>query len=295
MKDNKYQEYICHYTSISSFLGILQGIGKDQNDYINFWATNILTLNDPEEMKYGCELMYTMLTKIETDLGFVSQTRLSNLWLDSFACFPQKLKEILDRCIQNGAHMPYVISLSRYIDDLALWKAYTDKGKGICIVFDYEELTDYILEEECVSFVNILYGDDFLPSVPYESLRGLYSAINNAVNGDFDKLSTMQVEEFLYDCMLSIAPLIKDKGYKYEAESRIHIVRKNDENICFRSSSNGYVIPYINFSIPIHTIRKIIIGPDMDFALTKSMLQLLFNINGLNIPIEQSKNKMRNI
>lgn len=295
MEDNKYQEYICHYTSVNSFLGMIQGKEKGQNEFLNFWATNILTLNDPEEMKYGCELMYTMLAKIENELGFVSQKRLSSVWLNNYACFPQRWQEILNRSIVKDKQMSYVISFSHNIDDLALWKAYTDKGKGVCVVFDKEELTDYVLSQECVILANILYGDEFLSSTPYESLLKLYSIVNSTVNGDFDKLSDSQLEDFLYECILTITPLAKDEGYKYEDECRIHIVRNNDEDICFRSSPNGYIIPYISLPIPIFTIKKVIIGPDMDFSLTKRMLQMLFNINSMNISIEQSKNKMRNI
>ena len=94
-----------------------------------------------------------------------------------------------------------------------------------------------------------------------------------------------------------IAAYIKRGDYKYEKEMRHWELNSPTDGVKFRTNKNGNIIPYKNVAVPLHAVKKLIIGPCADFETTKYAIELEFKSKGIQeIPeIVKSNIKYRRV
>lgn len=72
---------LCHYTSLEGFQGMLDSISyKDNEPVVNYWASSIFAMNDPEEMMHGYDCIWKVLPLIEKELNVDYKYKLSRIW-----------------------------------------------------------------------------------------------------------------------------------------------------------------------------------------------------------------------
>ncbi len=133
LEDKPPPEIIYHYTNDIGMRGILE-TGK-------IWLTDVFSLNDPSELRHGCDLAVGALTH-----GF-NEDRPE---IEQFCCH---LAEMLRLGIEEIAHF-FTCSFSETGDDLGQWRAYADDGHGFALGFDAATLEK--------AFVGSISGPNFM-------------------------------------------------------------------------------------------------------------------------------------
>ena len=273
---------VYHYTTIETLYSILSSY-KTSNDkgYFNFWASNILDQNDKEELSFGCKELHEAIIKLEREKEnngeTISTERLSNMFSWSFL-IGKTQDEVVDEIDNSIKEMypPFTISFSRQEDTLLMWSIYANKGNGICLAFEENELSnlktdllyisdDIIYDKEIVKYVEILklHYDEYLKI--FENDR---SFILNRI---------IYEGRLAYKVMLeSISPFIKNKAFEDEKEWRIALFKNHNTNTCSRITSNLNIINYVNVGIPVDALKKIVIGPCPAFCCTVNLLDCPF-------------------
>lgn len=289
-----------HYTSLETFLKILDGI---KNDTISFHATGIFSLNDPIEYKYGFEKIMDYLPKVEEILQVKEEQKLSKIWNKDNTLTEKELKDKYMYELQNQFLYPFVVSLSRCEDSLSMWNMYGDNGKGVAIGLDIRiyyierrkkndvrqlDMTHLCLDS--MYSVDVDYGD----FVSWESLelfiRYYYNLYNKRVEDvPNEELFKCQVVA-ITNMMMYAAPLIKHPSYSGEQESRLYMRQDDLNKILFKHSSRRGIVPYVELKIPTSKLKRIIIGPCCDFENVKNCIDIRFQQLGItDYEIEQSK------
>lgn len=285
-KEQEENTPIAHYTTMESLCGMLNGIITCGGEHrFKLWASNIFALNDPNELKYGYSVIRTWLAKIESSLNVLDQDRLSRIW--SIANIPHKkhthYNKLLEEYLYNNDRAPYILSFSRNIDDLAMFRMYAEEASGVSIIFSYGLINaECSLNEVCYDMNKekcIFSPFDMLQTVYQLYLKNLHET---PLDSDNDKLKLM-LEHFVEYVWL-IAPFIKRGDYEYEQEIRHAKNYKISDGILFRTNKNGNTIPYKEIEIPLKAIKKIIIGSCANFELSKYTIELLFKSKGITNP-----------
>lgn len=287
---------VAHYTTIDGFMGLLGSLtSQDETETLKMWASNIYALNDPCEFKYGYEVVKKWLHKIESQLWVNEDERLSNIW---HACQIPKNKHkyynrLFSESLYNQNMAPYVISFSREIDNLAMFRMYSQNATGVCILFSLGEL------EKTCKLYDVCYDEeieDMLYS-PYDMLVTEYKQyIAQIREQELDNNKKIDLLLKSLTAYVSItAPFIKRRDYKYEKEIRYSGLFDYSADIKFRTTKNSNVIPYKEVSIPFSVIKKVIIGPCANFDVLKHTIELRFKTLGITkMPeIIKSRNEYR--
>lgn len=284
---------VAHYTTMEGLHGLLQhSTGTGKHLQLNFWASNIFAMNDPNELMYGYDVIWKWLPEIEKNLKTPNRFRLSNIWKLSSPNDEQNYNEILKESLYKHKEMPYLISFSHSIDSLPMFRWYSNDGQGVSIVFSYGEL-----KENDIHLYKVMYNPEKKTSdyTSYDMVNTVYKMYVKAItrNNDRDKTFSIMLE-YLTLLSLVVAPFIKTSDYNNEREIRFSKLNKLNDNVLYRLSKNGNIIPYIIQKIPINTIDRIIIGPCADYLTTKRMIELELLSKGVDwIPIEKSKTSYR--
>ena len=282
---------IYHYSSLQSFLSIIQSQ--------TLFCTNLNYLNDKKEYKFGVEQVLEVVDK---------------LIKENFAC---NILNNFDNEIEEFYKSErYVTCFSRNGDLLSQWRAYANQGKGVAIGFDLLNFEDSIHQHLKGSVVE--YNEDVQKKSIEEVIKTIIEYYEyhreNIDWSDFgyEKLVRYSIIDFLH----RIVSTYKSKGFSEEQEFRFEYfidgnINKIDSNeINFRSTET-MIIPYIileteynnykkrfqnedleteptflNKKLPI---KEIIIGPSLDFDLTKSSIEeILLQHDYKNVEIKKS-------
>ena len=188
--------------------------------------------------------------------------------------------------LYNEDNLPYILSMSRKINSLDMWRTYANDGTGICIVFSEFELRKYNY-----NIVDVNY-DSITKSCPeYNVMKGGYERYYNLpslMKMQGISLFNEKLKHFLSN-MVAISPSLKRKEFEYEKEARIYKFAKIQDDVRFRKSNMSNIVPYIELAFPISTIKEIIVGPCADFFNTKKMLSMLLKSKEVSIDIKDSK------
>lgn len=279
---------LCHYTTIEALCNMLSNIHNTENHgiCIDFWASNIFAMNDIEEIMYGYDVLFELLPTVEKELHIDNKFKVSRIWDNYNKKTKGEWNTILKESLHSKAVSAYIISLTRKINSLDMWRTYTNNGEGVCIVFSKSELRGVNELKPC----EVSYGKISDDSAEHKSLVDFYTEyykdILKVTNNDkiiFDtKLS------FLFNRTIAIAAYIKRSEFEYEQEERIVSWNKLNNNIYFRTTNHGNTIPYIKIPIPIRSIKKIILGPCIDGLKMKFTLEMILKSKNVNIEIEES-------
>lgn len=250
-----------HYTDAVGLLGMVQ-TGR-------VWATDIRFLNDPSEGSY---LPERLLSIMGSKPSLVTKTE--RAIIDGIRIALQK---------PRWKHSTYCVSLSRNGDLLSQWRGYGGFGKGYAVgmeLFPHPQIAQYY---------DVVYGDN--------GLRELASDLLDIFVESFQKW-----KEALYDDWAStlsvLAKSFKDESYSEEQESRLVCISSSDDDarferelpLSFRARGSD-IVPYISMSHhllrnegekPRLPIRRIIIGPGVDFERNFASVTALLKANSYN-------------
>lgn len=110
----KYGNYLYHYTSINTLIGILE---KKE-----FWLGNTANMNDTSELiDFTKRIIRVVLEKVNPN---------NPSWAEVIDSIQRGVKE----------HYPYAMCFSYGDEDAALWERYADSATGVCIAFNIEKL-----------------------------------------------------------------------------------------------------------------------------------------------------------
>lgn len=110
----KYGNYLYHYTSINTLMGILE---KKE-----FWLGNTANMNDTSELTdFTKRIIRVVLDRVNTNNPY---------WTEVIDSIQRGVKE----------HYPYAMCFSYGDEDAALWERYADSATGVCIAFNIEKL-----------------------------------------------------------------------------------------------------------------------------------------------------------
>lgn len=218
-----------------------------RKDKIVLRATNIMYLNDPHELIEGI----TTIQNIQP----------ANIHPGSFRSY-------------------YITSFSSCKDNLSMWGIYAANGNGYALAFDFDELSKRYeimikciygkneIEQQFKNFLNLtqtgvfssFLGNSKLPKEDEEHNRNAL-ALNNVIT----------------TCLGA-----KNEAYSYENETRGVVYCKDSKYIHFRTR-NGYIIPYVEISLPKCSLKEIVMGPTDNTLLKEQSLYHFLQINDYNL------------
>lgn len=193
---------IYHYTSQEAVLSII-----DNNC---FYASNALYLNDISELKYGKDVIKSVINKLLNDKDYEYHRE---KWEAQGVYFLQKiLSEVENQTLSNI----YVLCFSRSKDLLSQWRGYGDNGIQIelssselfyCFDSNYiakdvvysREKQEQIILEELETLLNFaVFGYDWI-DFPSEELDGFPSAVSRILHNSiiwFKDIAWKEEKEF---------------------------------------------------------------------------------------------------
>ena len=249
-------------------------------------------MNDPDELMYGYDVIWKWLPEIEEKLEAPQEHRLSNIWKPYSSNNPFDYNEALKRSFYKHKEVPYLISFSRSIDSLPMFRWYSNDGQGISIGFSRAEL-----EGNGMFLSDVMYNIEKIKGAysSYDMVFTVYRAYIGAITSNNDDTHTFDIMlKYLTMLYLVVAPYIKRGDYENEREIRSIKLNKLNDDVLFRLSKNGNIIPYIIQKIPINAVKKIIVGPCTDFLTAQRMIELELLSKGVDwIPVEKSETTYR--
>jgi hypothetical protein len=147
--------YLYHYTDFAAALNILRSTGV-------LWASEIKSLNDLKEGGHALEVMHAAI-------GSMRDLHSRNDW---YKC-------PLAMSLQIESHDEYesgytVVSLCEERDQLSLWRAYGNRGRGIAIGLDTVAITNIGKEQGLhleSAFMTEIFNPTYVPILSDVSFR----------------------------------------------------------------------------------------------------------------------------
>lgn len=288
-------ETIYHYTSLQG----LKSIIETQKIY----CTNINFLNDKKEYKYGVDLIRCIIENLKDE--------------DSNILILKMVEENIDL---NFNSERYVTCFSMNEDLLSQWRAYANHGKGVAIGFDFKLFKT--TTEPVLSGKRIEYDEDYHNKTIKEFIQIIiqfYEKRKDMIDWEdstYEKSVAIIVIKYLESIIASYKhpSFGEEQEYRFQYEIDGINTHKGDEEILFRTSDT-MLIPYIELQpqhnmfienktkgkyddhspYPLHLIRqfpikKLIIGPSLDYEAVKLGLEeLLSKKDYKDVVIEKSK------
>lgn len=282
---NSDQKVFGHYTSTEVVLKVLKGYDTKSN-CIFLWATDARHSNDKHELQTGFDYLMNLVKLLDSEI--FEKYRLSTFWKD--LANSEKYKDLSAQSIVNyffeGSRTPYIISLSKYIDDLNMWKQmYGHGGEGVCIELDFFD-ADIIHPGLCINqptTVAYIGRLGYLSTLNMLQNRVMYEYIeyikNVANKSDIDDILKMKIQTLDLICS-EVSSYIKDGKWHSEQEVRIVCNTKEDnsELVKIDESLNR---KYVEIPIPISCIKRIILGPRVNNNILKEIQTVSYTI-GIN-------------
>lgn len=267
-----------HYTTLDKFISILEGQ--------SLYFTNLNYLNDRTEYNHGVDMISDVISKI----------------------MPEHPHSDILESIERNIHL--IFKSSRYVacfssngDLLSQWRAYGNDGQGLAIGFDPMNLEN--VRNGIISGKYIHYKEEAQKNIIEEiiALSTNYFIGIKAQYDWFDHDYTFLVSKTIIEMLEEFISNFKHPSFEEESEFRLEYtldgnMNKPERNAIQFRSNGRLIIPYVKLNygekeeqkytkrLPI---RKIILGPSLDFNLNKlSIEQLLKSMGYIDIEIVQS-------
>jgi len=286
---------IYHYASLDTLISIVENQ--------TLYSTNIYFLNDKKEYNYGVDLILSRITVLK-ECG-LNQEILNSL---------EKHINIIYKSER------YATCFSKNGDLLSQWRAYANYGKGVSIGFDSIQLDksiDQFLQRKHIEY-DIQYQTDTIDELVriiinfFEKSKEIFDWAEYG----YEWLVTNAIVEFLNDIISSFKDpsFFEEQEYRFEYIIDGNMIRKKDLELHFRANETQ-IIPYLKLiskyrkfeinkkngkygdieddSFFLHKklpIREIIVGPSLDYEMTKMGIEELLKKNDYEeVLIKKSK------
>lgn len=190
---------------------------------------------------------------------------------------------------------PYLLSFSKYSDDLSMWRAYGKDRTGLSIGFDLNMLKKYCDE-------NVNYNTSILKCV-YEHDK-IISELISYWNSEYKNIKINENDKTigfddanLFFLIRDLCFRIKSNPYKNENEWRLCKNEFNEEKIKFHVKGN-LIVPYVEHYFDKSIIKNIIIGPSSNSIQAEMALELFlksFKYDNNKNFVERSKISYRSL
>lgn len=230
-------DMLYHYTKVETLYKI---ISNEYNGNIRLRANFFMNMNDP----YDCRYLISEISR----LASIDKNQKHN-------------KDDFQDAIKKVG-IPYFISFSSKGDNLPMWKMYGDNGHGVVLGFDKEEI-----KESIKHFQNLCDNKDRLIALKcfcklYDCKYWNENEIKEQFGDEYSKTLKVLKENAKKD-VVAVSYLVKSPYYQYEDETRI---------VFLYAPSNRIAPDYINFYIPINSIKIIKAGPCVDSEYVRAFV-----------------------
>ena len=295
-----------HYTKVDAFLSIIGSLSQEGGQsYFNFWFTDAFCTNDPEELSLGYDFVIKSFSLIENCLYKKEDRYLVTNYEDELKrsqAFRNVDPAYIKNYFINKEATPYIMSLSRNIDNLDMWlKTYGNGGDGVCLLFDFTEMNKYRYQADF--FVHgpfsVIYGDkvgyckekNMLQNAVWSEYVHYMKDIQDI--DDFDTILCRKIKAIDEVCSI-ISSFIKHEDWSGECEERMVALRhfipvKEKLNVITSSSGKKH----IDIQIPLTCLKKIIIGPCVDEEYAIKVKESASSINISSENVVRSKTLLR--
>ncbi len=310
------KECVYHYTSVDAFEKMLREMKKRESNELTFWASNIHYMNDPNEMSFLYEELIKELPGLEKDLDIKDMPFSIFLSMrDEHQAFSiDFLKDIKDSVFNGIFKSAFAVSFTKNKDYLPMWSLYGGGGSGLCLEFRYDALKEHFSDKE-----KYAYTTDLLEMHYYIRELEVWPKIAAFYKYYHDQLALAEegkdplslCRSFISRVLLEMSPSLKHESYAYEKEVRLFykmILPGDADDIMAKATiepvnkkykqlgmpkvrvRNGILIPYMELSIPIEFISKVIVGPTSNPQLQSEALKVfLKEVGQEGIDVEMSK------
>jgi len=294
-----------HYTNIDTLEKVLAKTSKD-NPKIRLRATHVNFLNDGMENTLGLMILPKCIAQIEKELNVEPSQALTPLVMNS-SYMNQMLFHLKSFDESNHGINKFVISLSEEADNVVMWSMYGNKGNGIAIGFDTDDLNPDSkkfynpFKEKC-----IYWSDEMLKSKTmdynstfYHQVKNFYAVMTGQMIRDaFRKISIGDVPENQMDFhindilatnLVSFCSIYNKLSiWSNEKEFRISL-DTIAHNIRYYKNNSGIYVPYVDVDYPLKALKEIVIGPTCG-RNAMGMLRSLFYEKGITdaVPMKYS-------
>ncbi len=274
---------LAHYTSVEALCSILKSVFfVEGRSYLVLRATNALYTNDREELQVGYNFLIEYLKKLED--GRPEKCQITNYLVDAKNSnrFKQYLETDYLNWFYSGQMTPYVISLSRIIDKVSMWKQeYGRGGNGVCLVLDMSTM-EYKSDEIDINCpFPIVYGERigylkekelFIKTIfhNYQDFLNIVRDID-----DLDDIIELKLLAFRNLCSF-LSSYFKSEKWHDEQEVRIMCTTKEENAQCVKHDENRR--PYINVFVPLTCLKRIIIGPTVRNEIREEIMSKALRI-----------------
>ncbi len=245
----KINKTLSHYTSLDGFLNIIR---ESQ-----IRASNILFLNDTEEMEYGMRVARDVLAEID-------QAR-------SDAPIRQ-----LTRALTGSSDIPdvYACCFCEEQDMLSQWRGYGAATQSVSIQFDADQLAALARAQEYDLF-QVSYGKKQAINQLRERLRTAESraaVVRALLQSKYE--SGYTADDARRAAVVDLAPRFKNDAFSEEREWRIVAKGYVVKHVEYRTRDN-VIIPYVNVGSPNTRlpITRVTVGPGKDAGLTRKSIE----------------------
>ncbi len=283
---------IYHYTSTEVLCKLLEHCHQQgDKKSMMFWASSAYAMNDIMEMQNGYDFLRSFLNNYEDNIP--EEERLYSFMTQSGDVFFNGNEKDF---FLSEEKTPFVVSFSMDGDSYPMWEIYGDKGKGVCLVFDENIIKeDQDLKKLKINYHAVAYmKDNPIENDIWISLgRMLRNEVrrNHFINELLPNEKTKETFKklFLSEICPFVSAFIKIGQYSFENEFRLLSIDDSEgSNVHFRVSSHGNVIPYIDLPIPLSSLHKVIVGPNLASQLSVSNLEHMLRANGSKAEIDRS-------
>lgn len=230
---------LSHYTNLGSLISIIENH--------QFWASNVLFLNDSNEIVYGIGEATTFLDEQKSSF---------NDRLD--ASFFEKVKL---RILDGGIPDVFACCFCEQGDSLGQWRGYGGVGQNVSIEFDSAKLQAHLGDSGRLR--KVIYGKGNARQRLQQAVNELISEKrNNDLFADITHDNTVAFEQLI----TGLAPQFKHMSFEDEREWRfIANAPSDDVQVHYRARDN-VIVPYLKLGnpdtpLPIERIR---VGPGKD-------------------------------
>lgn len=272
-------DVLFHYSDANAVLGIIQNKCLYASDY--------RFLNDSKEFIHAMDVAKTFIGEsLSTDSNDYTQLIYDIAFsMNPDSAFPAQTKV-------------FIACLTEESDSLGQWRAYGNNGRGYAVGLHTNDLhygSDFLLNPNSRQPIlgKVIYDDKSLgllsKSMFYEMCKCVPIVIENLKNNGFD------LDEPLYKMSCGIAAGVFLRGMSYISPFWKHnaFVEENEWRLVYVYDDlfENHSLPDINFRVSMDTpvpfvkvpivkgedssISKIIIGPNLDFQLSRLGLDFL--------------------